>query len=328
MGESEHLSFRLSPDAAETDRTVPRPFGSWGTLKPDGDPDRPHAMAFSDYSGTVVREWNILLATDPTERAVQSFLELHPSMIPGGSGDVGPAGHHGSEFSAVFREPELKGDGPSYKPDFMWVTRSTARITPILIEIERPSKEWFKTNGRPTADFRDAHDQLNEWRSWFDRDENVALFRKRFLLGGDYDRRPLDPQFLLIYGRRSEFQPGGGHADPENLLRKRDSQLRRGEAFMTFDSLRPRYDHSNSITITMTATGPQPFAFSPVYGTGPHGIEATRLLGDPADAFDRSQMMTLERKAYLRQRWSYWRQVAIEIQDGRRGNGPRSTGLE
>ena len=44
------------------------------------------------------------------------------------------------------------------------MTRSSGLITPILIEIEKPSKRWFKENGRPTAEFRDAHDQLNDWR--------------------------------------------------------------------------------------------------------------------------------------------------------------------
>lgn len=305
-----------------------RTLGPWEIIDPDRGPDRPAAMSFAEYETAVMDDWRALLEGDPAEDAVQAFLELHPSMVPGGSGDVGPAGHQGSEFSAVFRVPELGGAGPSFVPDFMWVTHSTARITPILIEIEKPSKRWFQRNGRPTAEFRDAHDQLNDWRSWFARDGNSALFRNKFLFKGDYAGFPLEPQFVLIYGRRREFELGGGHAQPANLRHKRDSQRRGDETFMTFDSLRPHHFHSTSITVSMTAAGPQPFAFSPVYGTGTHVLDAARILGDPAAAFDRSVMMTAERKIYLAQRWKHWRQVAIELEDGRRENGPRGMGFE
>ena len=303
--------------------------GGWEVLQPDADPDRPHAMTFLDYSASAMRAWTDLLATDPDEAAVQQFLELHPSMIPGGSGDIGPGGHHGSEFDAVFKLPELKGAGPSFRPDFMWVTRSTACITPILIEIERPTKRWFQKSGRPTADFTAAHDQLNDWRSWFKRDANLGVFRDRYLFLSDYARRPIEPYFLLIYGRRSEFEMGGVHAHPDRLLHKRDAGRRSDETFMTFDSLRPHYHHSNSITVTMTTAGPEPYAFSPVYGTGTHVIESGRLLGDPVAALERSVMMTSARKQYLSRRWGHWREVANEIDEGRRrGSGPRGIGLE
>jgi hypothetical protein len=102
-------------------------------------------------------------------------------MIPGGSGDIGPGGHHGSVMGAVFRQPDLVGGGRVFQPDFMWVTRSTSLVTPILIEIEKPSKRWFRRDGRPTSEFTEAHDQLNDWRSWFARDEN-----KRCSVKGSY----------------------------------------------------------------------------------------------------------------------------------------------
>ena len=298
------------------------------TLEPDRDPDRPKAWSWDEYERAVVAQWTSMLETDPAESVVQRFLELHPAMIPGGSGDVGPGGHHGSEMSAVFREPRLSGAGRSFRPDFMWITRSTGLVTPVLIEIEKPSKRWFQEGGRPTAAFRDAHDQLNEWRAWFGRSDNPGLFRERFLLEDQYVRRQLRPHFVLIYGRRAEFEPGGGHEDPGSLLNKRDTQQHSDESFMTFDSLRPRHDHGSSVTVTMTANGPLSFAFSPVYGTGTHTLEDSVILGDPADALQRSAMMSDSRKAYLAERWEHWRQIALELAAGRRPVGPRSIGLE
>jgi hypothetical protein len=71
-------------------------------------------MSWTHYTDAVLAEWHQLLGRDPEEPDVQQFLEHHPSMIPGGSGDVGPGGHHGSDFSAVFSRPMLKGSGRDF----------------------------------------------------------------------------------------------------------------------------------------------------------------------------------------------------------------------
>jgi len=302
-----------------TDDQPPR-GGPRDTVVPDRDPGRPRGLAWEQYHDRVISDWYLLLSREPEEDEVQRFLELHPSMIPGGSGDIGPGGHHGSELGAVFRRPNLIGSGRAFQPDFMWVTRCTSLVTPILIEIEKPSKRWFRRDGRPTSEFTEAHDQLNDWRSWFARDGNRALFREMFLIFGEkYEDRPLEPQYVLVYGRESEFGIEGGHTNPRALRYKRDQQRRVDESFMTFDALRPRFDHSNSMTLTMTARGPEIHAFSPVYGTGTHSGKGALLLGDPHDALDRSVMMSDERRAYLAMRWSYWQQ-----HERKESAGPRS----
>jgi len=282
-------------------------------LHADSDANRPLAPSWENYSIDVMDEWKVLLESNPEEDEVHSFLALHPALIPGGSGDIGPGGHHGSDLGIVFTEPELRGTGESFLPDFMWVTRSSGVITPILIEIEKPSKRWFRKDGRPTADFTCAKDQLNEWRAWFEDPINVESFKKRFLLVDDrFPGRPLEPQFLLIYGRAKEFTPGGGHSKPEKLIKKRDSQKASAETLRTFDSLYPNYNHRHSITAKMTPGGILPFAFSPVYGTGPTLIEHILEIGDPSSALHRSVMMTSERKEYLSTRWKFWADVALD----------------
>jgi hypothetical protein len=290
-------------------------------LVPDQNPSRPMPPDWDTYVEQVLTRWKRLLDSGPAEGEVQRFLELNPSMIPGGSGDVGPGGHHRSEMRAVFRCPTLKGAGRSFAPDFMWVTRSTSLITPILIEIEKPSKRWFGPKGRPTADFTQAHDQLNDWRSWFAQDENRALFRRDFLFHDRYDDRPLEPQFVLIYGRASEFAAAGGHDNPRELRHKRDTMRTADESFMTFDSLAPRYDHSDTLTITMTAHGPRVFAVSPHYTTGTDvGPDAVRL-GNISAALGRSRGMSEQRKQYINARWKYW--AAIEREEVAKGYSSR-----
>lgn len=116
--------------------------------------------------------------------------------------------------------PEARWGWPQFRADLMWVTRSSGLVTPILIEMEKPNKRWFQHNGRPTAEFRDAHDQLNDWRAWFSHDENSALFRRQYLLFDRFDDRPLLPQFVLIYRRRSEFERRRRPYKPEGAAKK------------------------------------------------------------------------------------------------------------
>ncbi|WP_371629205.1 DUF4263 domain-containing protein [Streptomyces sp. NBC_00341] len=308
-------------------QSLARPIRS--TATPDKDPARPLPLAWETYSDKALSDWYSLLSTEPEEEEVQRFLELHPSMIPGGSGDIGPGGHHGSDMGAVFRRPRLIGSGRMFEPDFMWITRSSGLVTPILIEIEKPLKRWFKKDGRPTSDFTEARDQLNDWRSWFAREGNQASFRETFLFLNDkYKNRPLEPQYVLIYGRESEFDPGHGHAYPDELRYKRDQQRARDETFMTFDSLRPRYDHRNSMTLTMTSYGPKIHAFSPMYGTSSFVGEGALILDDPLPALSRSVMMPDERRAYLAKRWDYWKEEERKNNADPNGMHFRQSGIE
>lgn len=295
--------------------------GSLGEpVLPDQDLTRPMPLGWQEYSDVLQSEWFALLDREPEEERVQEFLELHPALIPGGTGDIGPGGNHGSDLQVVFRQPRLKGAGRDFAPDFMWVTRSSSLITPILIEIEKPSKRWFTAEGRPTRHFVDAHDQLRDWRTWFATGSNAQTFQDQYaFLGDSWRDRTLAPQYVLIYGRKSEFEVGGGHSDPAALNRKRAQLRGPDETLMTFDALIPRFEQSSSITATMKATGPEAFAFSPLYRTGPHLLGELQHLAGVDDALSRSVMMTEERHRYLADRWQHWTNMsAREAKSGRR----------
>jgi hypothetical protein len=61
--------------------------------------------------------------------------------------------------------------------------------------------------GELTADFNQAHGQLAEWQAWIARPENQLLFRKTYLDWiWDFSGRPLIPHYILVYGRRAEFE--------------------------------------------------------------------------------------------------------------------------
>ena len=134
-----------------TDANTPPPLN---IVKPDEDPDRPRAIEWEKYADACLSEWYAQLARDPEEDEVQRFLELHPAMVPGGCGEIGPGGHHGAHLSALFRQPALQGMSLGYIPDFMWITHSTSLITPILIEIEKPPSNGPGLTDVPTATSR------------------------------------------------------------------------------------------------------------------------------------------------------------------------------
>lgn len=278
-------------------------------LVPDRDPTRPAPTTWDEYVDWLMPRWHDLLASDPTELAVQQFLEQNPALLPGSDGDIGPGGHHGPHLDAVFREPLLKGLNRDQRPDFMWITRSTSLITPICIEIERPAKRWFTQDGQRTAEWTQAEDQLLRWRAWFEEAENQSIFRKTYHLG-DYENRRLLPQYLLIYGRSAEFErASGGHIDAAALRKKRDVGLRPDEQRMTFDSLRPNYHARDFVTLTMSKHGPTLHAVPPCFTTGPSMGSLVTTIRDPAEAVNRTPLWTETRKKYVTERWLHWQKI-------------------
>ncbi|MBV0896100.1 DUF4263 domain-containing protein [Microbacterium sp. NC79] len=210
----------------------------------------PNDDAFDDATR---RAWESLKSSD-CEAKVQEFLERHVALLPGAWGEFGSGGHHGPMYSAVFRQPPLQGLDSTRVPDFMWIPRSTVEITPVCIEIERPTKRWFTKDGTPTAQLTQALDQLNQWRSWFSEALNQQLFRENYLKNR-WPRRVLKPQFVLIYGRESDFTEDhklsieARHSKRIYLGAGPDVHLR------TFDSLRWNSHNENLVTVSASTSG-------------------------------------------------------------------------
>jgi hypothetical protein len=280
---------------------------SWA---PDLDPGRPLPPTWDDYAAWLVPAWNRLLDSAPSEREVQVFLEQHPSLVPGSCGDVGPGGHHGPELGGVYAEPELSGLAKKRFPDFMWVTRSTSLITPICIEIEDPAKPWFNLDGSPTAKLTQALDQLTDWKVWFSEPENQLIFRKTYV-SSEWNDRALLPQYVLIYGRASEFDTAIRHDHPDRMRKKRDFMLRDNEVFRTFDSLTPEWKARDFITLHMGSDGPRVSAVPPSFTTGPSTHAQATALGRLDGALGETPLLSPERKAHIEARWKYWRDANV-----------------
>jgi phage anti-repressor protein len=201
---------------------------------------------------TIRDEWEQVKLTDD-EKVAQVFLEQHVELLPGAFGDFGPGGHHGPLYSSLFRQPPLQGLDAKLIPDFMWIARSTVEVTPVCIEIERPTKRWFTEAGQATAHLTQALDQLARWKAWFREAKNEELFREQYLKGRFADRR-LSPQFVLIYGRENDFT--GDHKLTVSARHaKRIDLARESEHLLTFDSLSWKSAQEGLLTISARDNG-------------------------------------------------------------------------
>lgn len=280
------------------------------SLRSDLDDSRPRSLPWAEYEAWVMPRWHRLLESGPAEDAVQHFLEQNPALVPGGAGDIGPGGHHGAHLDGVFRQPELQGLGRRQLPDFMWITRSTSTVTPICIEIEQPDRRWFNLKGDPTGELTHARQQITRWRSWFSESPNQEIFRSRYLQH-QYDNRRLHPVYLLVYGRAAEFEKGSSpHRDTDALRKARDLAVGPDETFMTFDSLRPRYDCKDYVTLTMAAAGLEVHSLPPTFTTGPLSMTLAAEVPVPEAAIRRTPLWSDDRKEYVLRRWKHWKQTA------------------
>jgi hypothetical protein len=278
------------------------------TLEPDLDPKRPAAVRWEDYTSWLLDRWKLLLDTNPGEPTVQRFLEAHPCLLPGATDNVGPGGHHGVAWDAVYSQPELKGLGRDRWPDFLWIRRDTAAVRPILIEIEAPGKPWFTKNRKPHASLGQALDQLVEWKVWFEEPENQLIFKRRYV-PNEFGHRRLVPQFVLIYGRDHEFREGPGHIASSLMRRKREHMTRQSEHFFTYDMLRPEREAANYGTIVDRAAGVALLALPPTYTAGPETRTLAGLVPNPVRAIQKMELVSNARRSYLRRRWAHWHEM-------------------
>jgi hypothetical protein len=267
----------------------------------------PAAVRWNDYAEWLKPRWTALLASNPTEKLVQAFLEAHPCLLPGATDDLNSlSGHHGACWDAVFRQPELKGLGRTRFPDFMWVRRDTGAVRPILIEIEAPSKRWFSASRRlPTSQLAQAQDQLLEWRIWFEKPENVLIFRQNYV-PAQFHSRPVEPQFVLILGRDQEFRPPEPTASAEVARRKRDLLPRANEHYFTYDRLAPEEEARDYVTVTATKDKFRVDNVPPTLKTGHRTSALARRSPNLTTALVGVELMTQERKNYVASRWEFW----------------------
>lgn len=186
----------------------------------------------SEYARLLMLRWTVLLDSPASHHKplLRAFFEHHPALVPGGFSVDGDSGHASFPL-AVISKPKLPGfDGR--EPDFMWIATDSSDIYPILIGIETPHTRWFReASAEVHGDFTRAQERLAEWRAWFGKGSNSVAFLDYYMVPEMLRRRRLRPRFVLIYGRRAEYEASPARLDKRAHLAREDERL------MSFDRL-------------------------------------------------------------------------------------------
>lgn len=174
------------------------------------------------------KEYFDLLALNENEQIYQAYLEENTIFIPREFEQ-----NHGIHFSTVFRKLPLSSD---YKPDFVYLSKSSDNWNVVLIEIEKPSSKYFKNNSTTFhTDFNQALQQINTWRAWFDDENNRNHFKNNTLQGflepAHMGKNPFNYKYVLVHGRRAEYE---NNTQKTALIR---GQQREDFSIISYDSL-------------------------------------------------------------------------------------------
>jgi hypothetical protein len=271
----------------------------------------PAPMSWEEYERRVKAEWTALLDSDEgcTERLIHNFLVKHPSMIPGAYSVTGPSGH-GPFPCAVLSESPLSGLGFKV-PDFIWLASDSCNFTPVFIEIESPCKLWFKQDEVPRQNLTQALSQLGSWRAWLNRPESIQIFFSAFKIPDDLrDKKTFRPEFVLIYGRRREFE------ERPQLARLRSQFEQHGQVVMTFDRLAPASDCCDYISATLRDGRYQALAVPAPMTLGPSLTERLTCVEGVEEAIRSNDWISTERRQFLIERIPYWKNWASLSRQG------------
>jgi hypothetical protein len=187
-------------------------------------------------------------------------------------------------------------------PDFIWLAYNSSDLTPVLVRIEGPGKKWFTEKGEPDEELLCAIARLREWRDWLSQPKAVIAFHSSLATPVPIRRHGgFEPEFVLIYGRNSEFE---GRPD---LVRRRAELQKHNQIFLTLDDLQPSPDCEGYMCITRREETSWAVSVPATMRLGPSIAGAWYGIGGLPDAIAANEWISPERKEFLIERLPYWR---------------------
>ncbi len=266
-------------------------------------PAPPPPMQWDEYERRAKRAWRELLRSEAAkdESAIHGFLEHHPSFIPGAFSF--PTSGHYPFPSAVISKPPLNALALKI-PDFMWIAVSSFTLYPVLVEIENPTKRWLTKRGDQHSDLSQAQTQLAEWKAWFNRPENQAVFLENFQIPQRMRDLDFRPQYVLVHGSREEFQERPETRGIAARFAREDEHL------MTFDRLAPSYNAQHFLCVKKRRSSYEAISFPPTVQLSPGIAMDWQFIRRKEEAAKRSPWLTEQRRNFLMERLPYWDQWA------------------
>lgn len=143
------------------------------------------------------------------ELELQALFEQYPFMLLPALQDVNAC--YNIFGSIIISQPELVSQNTNRSPDFLIVTEDSLNLYFNFIELEDPSKKFFKKNGIDlTNEFTQAKDQIIQWRSFSNNEiPNYCDHLRKTLFkdcwNNTFDKR-VHYDYVLVYGFSDEVK--------------------------------------------------------------------------------------------------------------------------
>ena len=261
--------------------------------------DSPAVIEWDKYCNEVLREYKGLLQDyAKEEKEFQLFFEKNPSLIQGALEIFGHSGHY-PFMNTLISQPKI-GNIITRFPDFLWLAQDSLNFCPVFIEIESPAKKMFTTTGNTTAEFNHAMQQIREWKNILKKPVNINLFYEYYNIPKEMQDKEFNPQFLLIFGRRSEY-------DNDEKLRglRAENKLENVDIF-SYDRLRPIYDFNQFTCTTVKEAKYYIKSIPPTFRYRPSNADVLYKYKGFYEAIDNMEKTSDERIEFLKSRYEYW----------------------
>ncbi len=257
-------------------------------------------ITWDDYCIYASNQYEKLLDSNPTEKLMQEFFEQNPCFIPGAYGSQTKSGH-APLHHCLFTQPKLPGIS-SKIPDFMWIAKNSDTIRPILIEIEAPTKKYFNKDHSISQKFFQAQTQISDWKSWFSIPSNLEIFKREYNIDDtfQYNKRKIEPYYVLIYGRSHETSNSQIRADRKSQLSNHNTLV------MTYDRITPSNDQSHYFCGKLTSKGFYMHEFPEYLYLTPYLAEDMHKFKNKKESITKNTRISKLRKKFLIDRIDYW----------------------
>lgn len=258
----------------------------------------PKPIKWEDYEKWVINEYQKLLNLNINEKIYQNFFEENPCYIPGAYEIFGESGH-APYMDCLISQPFLNC-GIKRKPDFMWLAKDSLSFCPVIIEIEKPSKKQFRKDMINCSDFTQSMNQIIEWKTILNDSRGRQEFYDFYNIPDWLRNRKFSPQYVLIYGRREEF-------DNNELLRKKRAEMRTNDIeIMSFNRLSPNKKCDDYVTATVSRGQYFVKHILPTHTYSPLNAESLSMLKEFVVKIENIPLISNERKDFMKQRYNYW----------------------
>lgn len=259
----------------------------------------PKEIGWSHYYAQTMEEYDNLLRNEgDSEKIFQDFFERNPAFLPGALELFGHSGHYPYMHTLV-SQPEIGGCFTRI-PDFVWLSQDSLNFCPVFIEIEKPNKKTFNQQGVASADFTQALGQIKQWRSILNNPINVQLFYDYFDIPLYMRKKQFKPQYLLIYGRRGEYE------NNERLTAMRSELEEVNVALMSYERLKPLADYSQFTTCKVKDKEYRVIHIPPTYRYRADCADVLYSYKNFYESIVAMERVTEERKHFLQERYEYW----------------------